>query len=111
VDLDELARIARQVSLILVGVIVLSSIRVVLRGVGRVLKVASKNLGASLMLLFLAQLMVSVALYACLGCRRRELIGYPRLLLGHLSALYNCPDAQFIPSYSLHFANIFFTRL
>ncbi|KAF5366772.1 hypothetical protein D9758_006495 [Tetrapyrgos nigripes] len=57
VDLDELARIARQVSLVLVGAIVLSSIRMVLRGVGRVLRVTSKNLGASLMLLILAQLM------------------------------------------------------
>ncbi|THV03548.1 hypothetical protein K435DRAFT_747819 [Dendrothele bispora CBS 962.96] len=60
VDLEELARVARQVSLVLVGVIVLSSIRMVLRGVGRVLRskvTTSKNLGASLMLLILAQLM------------------------------------------------------
>ncbi|THU80039.1 hypothetical protein K435DRAFT_874795 [Dendrothele bispora CBS 962.96] len=60
VDLEELAWVARQVSLVLVGVIVLSSIRMVLRGVGRVLRskvTTSKNLGASLMLLILAQLM------------------------------------------------------
>ncbi|OBZ74302.1 Golgi pH regulator [Grifola frondosa] len=44
-------------SLGLVGVIILSSIRLVLRGVARALRVTSRNLGASLMLLMLAQLM------------------------------------------------------
>ncbi|TFY61413.1 hypothetical protein EVJ58_g4526 [Rhodofomes roseus] len=54
---DGVAVISRQISLGLVGVIILSSIRLVLRGVARVLRVTSRNLGASLMLLILAQLM------------------------------------------------------
>ncbi|KZV88782.1 hypothetical protein EXIGLDRAFT_722235 [Exidia glandulosa HHB12029] len=54
--------IARHASLLLVGAIVLSSVRLVLRGVGRALKVTGRrsgqrNVGASVMLLFLAQLM------------------------------------------------------
>ncbi|CAL1698438.1 unnamed protein product [Somion occarium] len=53
----DIAVIARQISLGMVGVIILSSIRLVLRGVARVLRVTSRNLGASLMLLMLAQLM------------------------------------------------------
>ncbi|KAJ6492833.1 G protein-coupled receptor 89 [Mycena vitilis] len=57
VQLDQLARATRHVSLVLVGVIILSSIRLVLRGVTRALRVTSRNLGASLMLLLLAQLM------------------------------------------------------
>jgi len=80
-SLEEVAVISRQISLVLVGVIILSSMRLVLRGVTRVnicqlscltealsfffsfldqaLRVTSRNLGASLMLLILAQLMVS----------------------------------------------------
>ncbi|KAI0070211.1 hypothetical protein K474DRAFT_1713534 [Panus rudis PR-1116 ss-1] len=54
---EDISVIARQISLGLVGLIILSSIRMVLRGVARVLRVTSKNLGASLMLLILAQLM------------------------------------------------------
>ncbi|EKM52448.1 uncharacterized protein PHACADRAFT_164382 [Phanerochaete carnosa HHB-10118-sp] len=57
VDADGIAMLARQISLALVGVIILSSIRMVLRGVARALRVTSRNLGASLMLLMLAQLM------------------------------------------------------
>ncbi|EJD50456.1 hypothetical protein AURDEDRAFT_121592 [Auricularia subglabra TFB-10046 SS5] len=56
--------IARHASLLLVGAIVLSSVRLVLRGVGRALKLTGKgrrsgqrNIGASIMLLFLAQIM------------------------------------------------------
>ncbi|KAF9519369.1 hypothetical protein BS47DRAFT_28088 [Hydnum rufescens UP504] len=41
----------------MVGLIVLGSVRLVLRGVNQALRVTSKNLGASLMLLILAQLM------------------------------------------------------
>ncbi|TFK71222.1 hypothetical protein BDN72DRAFT_958254 [Pluteus cervinus] len=47
----------RQISLVLVGVIILTSLRLVLRGVTRALRVTSRNLAASLMLLLLAQLM------------------------------------------------------
>lgn len=76
----DIAVISRQINLGLVGVIILSSIRLVLRGVARVsqslgsylgyfgryshqyqfqaLRVTSRNIGASLMLLILAQLMV-----------------------------------------------------
>ncbi|KAF9812777.1 hypothetical protein IEO21_05980 [Rhodonia placenta] len=54
---EDVAVISRQISLALVGVIILSSLRLVLRGVARVLRVTSRNLGASLMLLILAQLM------------------------------------------------------
>ncbi|EPS96199.1 hypothetical protein FOMPIDRAFT_161929 [Fomitopsis schrenkii] len=57
IEEDGVAVISRQISLGLVGVIILSSIRLVLRGVARVLRVTSRNLGASLMLLILAQLM------------------------------------------------------
>ncbi|KIP06559.1 hypothetical protein PHLGIDRAFT_72510, partial [Phlebiopsis gigantea 11061_1 CR5-6] len=53
----DVAVLARQISLALVGAIILSSIRLVLRGVARALRVTSRNLGASLMLLILAQLM------------------------------------------------------
>ncbi|TFK90899.1 hypothetical protein K466DRAFT_596556 [Polyporus arcularius HHB13444] len=54
---DKVAVISRQISLALVGVIILSSIRRVLRGVASVLRVSSRSLGASLMLLTLAQVM------------------------------------------------------
>ncbi|KAI0772351.1 Abscisic acid G-protein coupled receptor-domain-containing protein [Trametes elegans] len=54
---DKIAVISRQISLGLVGVIILSSIRRVLRGVARLLRVTSRSLGASIMLLTLAQVM------------------------------------------------------
>ncbi|KAM5533491.1 hypothetical protein V8D89_012828 [Ganoderma adspersum] len=54
---DKVAVISRQISLALVGVIILSSIRRVLRGVAGMLRVTSRSLGASLMLLTLAQVM------------------------------------------------------
>ncbi|KDQ55997.1 hypothetical protein JAAARDRAFT_36792 [Jaapia argillacea MUCL 33604] len=54
---EDIAVISRQISLALVGVIILSSIRLVLRGATRALRVTSRNLGASLMLIILAQLM------------------------------------------------------
>ncbi|KAI0341159.1 hypothetical protein BDW22DRAFT_1446209 [Trametopsis cervina] len=54
---DAIVLISRQISLALVGIIILSSVRLVLRGVARALRVTSRNLGASLMLLMLAQLM------------------------------------------------------
>ncbi|EGN94633.1 hypothetical protein SERLA73DRAFT_125570 [Serpula lacrymans var. lacrymans S7.3] len=49
--------LSRQISLALVGIIILSSVRVVLRGVTRALRITSRHLSASLMLLTLAQLM------------------------------------------------------
>ncbi|KAN0080123.1 Abscisic acid G-protein coupled receptor domain containing protein [Tylopilus felleus] len=49
--------LSRQISLILVGAIILSSVRVVLRGVTRAFRITSRNISASLMLLLLAQLM------------------------------------------------------
>ncbi|KAJ7726831.1 G protein-coupled receptor 89 [Mycena maculata] len=58
VQFDDVARAMRHLSLMLVGVIILSSIRLVLRSVTRALRLPSRNLGASLMLLLLAQLMV-----------------------------------------------------
>ncbi|TFK48188.1 hypothetical protein OE88DRAFT_1720292 [Heliocybe sulcata] len=59
VDIPEkdVALVSRQISLALVGLIILSSIRLVLRGVARILRVTNRNLGASLMLVILAQLM------------------------------------------------------
>ncbi|KAI0354206.1 hypothetical protein OH77DRAFT_517207 [Trametes cingulata] len=59
VDLPQsrIAVISRLISLALVGVIILMSLRRVLRGVARVLRVTSRSLGASLMLLTLAQVM------------------------------------------------------
>ncbi|KAF7970449.1 hypothetical protein HWV62_23939, partial [Athelia sp. TMB] len=56
-SLDDVSVISRQISLALVGVIILSSMRMLLRGVTRALRVTSRKLGASLMLLLLAQLM------------------------------------------------------
>ncbi|KAH9924238.1 Abscisic acid G-protein coupled receptor-domain-containing protein [Amylocystis lapponica] len=56
-ETEDVAVISHQISLGLVGIIILSSIRLVLRGVARALRVTSRNLGASLMLLMLAQLM------------------------------------------------------
>ncbi|KAF8509111.1 Abscisic acid G-protein coupled receptor-domain-containing protein [Hysterangium stoloniferum] len=53
----DIIAISRQFSLLLVGAIILSSVRRALRGVTRILKVTSKNLGASLLLLVLAQLL------------------------------------------------------
>ncbi|KAG7087788.1 hypothetical protein E1B28_013729 [Marasmius oreades] len=57
VDIEEVGSIMRQISLGLVGVIILNSLRVVLRGVTSALRVTSRSLSASLMLLILAQLM------------------------------------------------------
>jgi len=59
IDIPEkdVALLSRQIGLALVGLIILSSIRLVLRGVARVLRVTNRNLGASLMLVILAQLM------------------------------------------------------
>ncbi|KAJ1305917.1 hypothetical protein OPQ81_010636 [Rhizoctonia solani] len=54
---SEADQVARQISLLLVGCIVLSSIRVVLVGVGKILRVTSRSVLTSLALLILAQLM------------------------------------------------------
>ncbi|EUC57448.1 G protein coupled receptor [Rhizoctonia solani AG-3 Rhs1AP] len=54
---SEADQVARQISLLLVGCIVLSSIRVVLIGVGKILRVTSQSVLTSLALLILAQLM------------------------------------------------------
>ncbi|KAH8836157.1 G protein-coupled receptor 89 [Flagelloscypha sp. PMI_526] len=54
---ERIILISRDISLLLVGVIIATSIRLVLRGVTRALRVTSRNLSASFMLLFLAQLM------------------------------------------------------
>ncbi|KAB5593286.1 G protein coupled receptor [Ceratobasidium theobromae] len=56
-DPSEANQVARQISLLLVGGIVLSSIRVVLVGVGKILRVTSRSILSSLALLILAQLM------------------------------------------------------
>ncbi|TFL00006.1 Abscisic acid G-protein coupled receptor-domain-containing protein [Pterulicium gracile] len=52
-----ISNLSRHISLALVGVIILSSVRLILRGATRVLRVASKTIAASLMTLVLAQLM------------------------------------------------------
>ncbi|KAL0575276.1 hypothetical protein V5O48_006693 [Marasmius crinis-equi] len=57
VDVETVGSVMRQISLVLVGVIVGNSLRVVLRAVTTALRVTSKSLSASLMLLILAQLM------------------------------------------------------
>lgn len=54
---DNVASLARQISLFLVGCIILSSVRTVLWQVGRLVKSNSKTTGAAFLLLFLAQLM------------------------------------------------------
>ncbi|KAF5376741.1 hypothetical protein D9615_007881 [Tricholomella constricta] len=56
-DRDAIACPARQLSLVLVGLIILTSVRRVLKGATRALRVTSRNIGASLMMLILAQLM------------------------------------------------------
>ncbi|KAJ7607545.1 G protein-coupled receptor 89 [Roridomyces roridus] len=62
VHLEDVARATRHLSLMLVGVIVMTSIRLVLRSVTRALRLPSRTVGASLMLLLLAQLMVTYLL-------------------------------------------------
>ncbi|PPQ71403.1 hypothetical protein CVT26_011118 [Gymnopilus dilepis] len=57
ISTEDIASFSRQLSLVLVGIIILSSIRLVLRGVTRALRITSRNLAASLMLLVLAQIM------------------------------------------------------
>lgn len=54
----DVASLARQISLLLVGCIILSSVRAVLWQVGRLIKSSSRTRGAAFMLLLLAQLMV-----------------------------------------------------
>ncbi|KAK0433202.1 G protein-coupled receptor 89 [Armillaria borealis] len=53
---ERVVAVSRQVGLVFVGLIILSSIRLVLRSATRVLRVTSRNRGASLMMLILAQL-------------------------------------------------------
>ncbi|KIL64585.1 hypothetical protein M378DRAFT_186676 [Amanita muscaria Koide BX008] len=57
IRLEEVTPTARQLSLVFVGIMILTSVRLVLRGVTGALRVTSRNLSASLMLLILAQLM------------------------------------------------------
>jgi len=57
ITIDDAADISRQISLMLVGVIILTSIRLVLRGVTKLLRITSRTVAASLMLLLLSQLM------------------------------------------------------
>ncbi|KAG6915479.1 hypothetical protein DXG01_011310 [Tephrocybe rancida] len=56
-DSAAITSLARQLSLALVGLIIMTSVRRVLKGATRALRVTSRNLGASLMMLLLAQLM------------------------------------------------------
>ena len=58
IHMDGVASVSRQLSLLLVGFIILSSVRLILERVGRVLKVSSRTLSAAFLLLLLAQLMV-----------------------------------------------------
>ncbi|TFK19653.1 hypothetical protein FA15DRAFT_674243 [Coprinopsis marcescibilis] len=57
IQLEDIASFSRQLSLVLVGLIIVTSVRYVLRGVARVLRISSRSLGASLMMLVLAQIM------------------------------------------------------
>ncbi|KAG9020473.1 hypothetical protein FS842_007299, partial [Serendipita sp. 407] len=54
---QDVASLSRQISLLLVGCIILGSVRTVLRQVGGLLKLSSRTIGAAFLLLFLAQLM------------------------------------------------------
>jgi len=54
---EQAISLSRQLSLLMVGIIVLGSIRAVFKGVNKMLRVTSKNLAASLMLLVLAQIL------------------------------------------------------
>ena len=58
IHMDDVASVSRQLSLLFVGFIILSSVRLILERVGRVLKVSSRTLSAAFLLLLLAQLMV-----------------------------------------------------
>ncbi|PVF94582.1 hypothetical protein CPB86DRAFT_817865 [Serendipita vermifera] len=51
------ASLSRQISLLLVGCIILISVRTILRQVGQLIKSSSRTIGAAFLLLFLAQLM------------------------------------------------------
>ena len=92
---EDIASFARQLSLILVGIIILSSIRMVLRGATRALHITSRNLAASLMLLSLAQIMVR----AYLGhCDRHGKLFIDVAIPGYLSAIDHRPDALVLPT-------------
>ncbi|KAI0791074.1 Abscisic acid G-protein coupled receptor-domain-containing protein [Abortiporus biennis] len=54
---EDISVVSRQISLLFVGIIILTSIRMVLRSVARALRVTGRNLGTSLMLLIISQLM------------------------------------------------------
>ncbi|KAG5650008.1 hypothetical protein H0H81_001086 [Sphagnurus paluster] len=56
-DHRAIVSLARQLSLALVGLIIVTSVHRVLQGATRILRVTSRSLGASLMMLILAQLM------------------------------------------------------
>ncbi|KAF8224836.1 hypothetical protein L208DRAFT_1380931 [Tricholoma matsutake] len=60
VDAVDIALLARQISLGLVGVIIVTSLRVMLRGITRGLQIMNRMLGALLMTLLLTQLMVKI---------------------------------------------------
>ncbi|TEB33962.1 G protein-coupled receptor 89 [Coprinellus micaceus] len=69
VPTEDIAAFSRQLSLALVGLIILTSIRLVLRGVTQLLRVTSRSLGASLMLLFLSQVMATYLLSTIIQMR------------------------------------------
>ncbi|KAF5310484.1 hypothetical protein D9611_012321 [Ephemerocybe angulata] len=69
IPMEDVAAVSRQLSLALVGLIILTSIRLVLRGVTRLLHITSRSLGASLMLLFLAQVMATYLLSTIIQMR------------------------------------------
>lgn len=54
---EQVASLSRQISLLLVGCIILSSVRTILWQVGRLVRSSSRTMGAAFLLLFLAQLM------------------------------------------------------
>ncbi|KAG8690043.1 hypothetical protein FRC08_010695, partial [Ceratobasidium sp. 394] len=93
-DRSQADQVARQISLLLVGGIVLSSIRVVLVGVGKILRVTSRSLLASLALLVLAQLMVDVCVLLV------RLLDKPlTLCVGHVPSFNAYPVAYILPSH------------
>jgi hypothetical protein len=101
VRIEDIAKIARQLSLVLVGMIILTSVRTVLRGVTRVLRVTSRRRGASLMVMVLAQLMVGLAQFSFVTYVCSPSINFFILLLpstGNLSPFNDCPTTELVSS-------------
>jgi len=93
--MDEVASVSRQLSLLLVGFIILSSVRLILERVGRVLKVSSRTLSAAFLLLLLAQLMVCPSVFES---RPSSVI---LTSTGVLRPIHNCANPHVISTHGL----------